>query len=870
MTSILLNDYVQQVDKLIGDDRLAEAIEHCRHILHSYPRHIDTYRVMGKALLEKKEYDAAIDLFLRILGTDPNDFISHVGLSIIYKEESQADQALWHLERAYEIQPYNVAIQGELRQLYATQTDMRLGIIPLTRGALARLYMQGELYQQAIAELRRVLAEEPDQMGLQVLLAEALWRDGQRIDAEEVCLSILDEIPNCIVLNAILAEIWLQTGRIPEAQKYLQRLQGLTQKTKKTVDKESIPERAFALDGAFPLPEETSLEFLQTGTAAPVETSEPSKEWAESVSFDKVPLDDDSLDQVVLEPESGMYSYDWLADIEDLEDGGETAVPSEDRDRVDSDWFSQDSAKEALNLSTGELNAEWLADLRGEEDESAFKPLELEGAVDEIAKEGLGETDWFDDGDDISDEDIAEIVVETGEMTDAPAEEETAEGLPDWLDQLEDNDSELEIDATNLMTNNLTDWDEVETEEKAHVVEEPNTPFWLSEMADQELEAVQLNPEEALNWVNDPEEEIDLDDGAEEATVEEVVADTPVEAKLETGPTSVLDPEDQADLPESDELDDADDWLSALTEGSIDEEIDWDEESADKDAISDLLVDASTDELAALGVGESDDWLKSAAADFDAIMETADFEEDELPNLAIPELDSGDITDIPNWLDIKDQDVLEELEATVSSENDPQETPPPEKPDTNPTEAQEKKVDGLDWLDDLSSTSDTDVPEEPPIETEEMPSWLADAQENESPVEVVDEWESASAEIPDWLQEPINLADLDDEEVVEAKEENATSGLTGLLSKMDVSDEALGLDQMDSLFNDDKSDGELTDLLGGFEFEEDAASLDADSLPDSLDEASDISETIAEPEEGGLTGLLSDLTFEDEETAVSD
>lgn len=211
MTSILLHEYVEQVEKLIDANRLVEAIEHCRHILHHYPRHIDTYRMMGKALLEKPEYDAASDLFLRILGADPNDFISHVGLSIIYKEQRQYDQALWHLERAYEIQPYNVAIQGELRQLYAVETETRPGIIPLTRGALARLYMKGELYQQAISELRRILLDEPERMDLLVLLAEALWRDQQRIDAEEVCLKALEELPNCIVLNAILAEIWLQT-----------------------------------------------------------------------------------------------------------------------------------------------------------------------------------------------------------------------------------------------------------------------------------------------------------------------------------------------------------------------------------------------------------------------------------------------------------------------------------------------------------------------------------------------------------------------------------------------------------------------------------------------------------------------------------
>ena len=887
MTSIHLHQYVEQVDKLIDDNRLVEAIEHCRHILHSYPRHIDTYRVMGKALLEKQEYDDASDLFLRILGADPNDFISHVGLSIIYKEESQFDQALWHLERAFEIQPYNVAIQGELRQLYAVEAETRPGIIPLTRGALARLYMQGELYQQAISELRRILEEEPGRMDLQVLLAEALWRDDQRIDAEEVCLNVLEELPNCIVLNAILAEIWLQTGRIPEAQKYLHRLHGLTQQTQKSLDKETIAGQAFATEGAFPLPEQASLDFLQTGTVIPEEPAKPTVDWVDDVPFEDVATDEDSLEQVVLEPESGMHSYDWLADIEELDKGENTAVS--DDISSETDWFSEDKAKESLNLSTGELDAEWLADLRGEEAaaDADFQPLDLEGVVDEpVGDQADSETDWVA-SEDVADKEVAAV---GDDAAAAPVEElDSEEESFDWLAALteEPSDSQIEIDATNLMDDSLTDW--AESESEPHVVQEPKTPFWLSEMADEEMDAVQLDPEDALDWMNEPVDDLTEVDEVE-LQEDNLVEDA--ELELEIGPTAVLDPEDQADaepaptVSETDSLGDAEDWLAALTESGIDEEIA--EEIGDNIALDEsqleeeiepasrLQVEATTEELAALS--DAEDWLESAAADLDEILKAEEIEEEEFPNLAIPELEGDDITNIPDWLNNENLELSEESEAAVSSENDPQETPQSEEPEVEPTGAQESDEpipDALDWLADLTSDSAEEdaIPPEPPIETEGMPSWLNDLPEDTA-VEVVDEWDSASADIPDWLQEPVELADLDNEDaLVDEKVEADAPGLTGLLSEMDVADEALPLDQMDSLLSDwvdEDSDDGLTGLLGGFEVEEETRlAADEPIIEDAVAETADPPQP-EEPAEIGLTGLLSNLTLEDDEIADAD
>jgi predicted Zn-dependent protease len=65
------------------------------------------------------------------------------------------------------------------------------------------------------------LAEDDERVDLRVLLAEALWWAGEKIEAEEVCRLLLEQLPNCVQANAILAEILMQTGREEDAQPYL-------------------------------------------------------------------------------------------------------------------------------------------------------------------------------------------------------------------------------------------------------------------------------------------------------------------------------------------------------------------------------------------------------------------------------------------------------------------------------------------------------------------------------------------------------------------------------------------------------------------------------------------------------------------------
>ncbi|MCK4900403.1 MAG: tetratricopeptide repeat protein, partial [Anaerolineales bacterium] len=154
MAKISLRAYNREIETLIDRGNHDQAIAHCRHILSIYNKHIYSYRLLGKAYLESQRFGDAADIFQRVLSTLPDDFISQVGMSIIREDEGTLDEAIWHMERAYEVQPANNAIQRELQRLYGKRDGIEPPKIRLTRGALARMYIKGELYQQAINELR--------------------------------------------------------------------------------------------------------------------------------------------------------------------------------------------------------------------------------------------------------------------------------------------------------------------------------------------------------------------------------------------------------------------------------------------------------------------------------------------------------------------------------------------------------------------------------------------------------------------------------------------------------------------------------------------------------------------------------------------
>ncbi len=223
MAKISLRAYNREIEMMMDRGQMDEAVAHCHHILKTFPKHLETYRQLGKLYLELKRYNDAVDIFSRVLVADPNDFVSHVGMSIIRDEESKLDDAVWHMERAFETQPSNSAIQGELQRLYGRRDGVQPPRIRMTRGALSQMYVQGELYPQAISEIKSVLQEDPGRSDMQVLLAHSYYRSGQKNDAADVASALLRRYPYCLDANRILVEI-LGADRSEGAQVYRKRV----------------------------------------------------------------------------------------------------------------------------------------------------------------------------------------------------------------------------------------------------------------------------------------------------------------------------------------------------------------------------------------------------------------------------------------------------------------------------------------------------------------------------------------------------------------------------------------------------------------------------------------------------------------------
>src|SRR5690349_7296474 len=297
MAKVSLRAYNREIEAMIDRNHLDEAIAHCKHILKTFPKHLETYRLLGKAYLEFKRYPDAVDIFSRVLVALPNDFVSNVGMSIIRDEENKLDDAIWHMERAFETQPSNAAIQSELQRLYGRRDGVQLPRIRMTRGALAHMYVQGELYPQAISEIKSVLKEDPGRNDMQVLLARAYYRSGLKNDAAEVASSVLRTTPYCLDANRVVVDI-LGADHPESVQAYRQRVIELdpyaSQVTGSMFSSNEVPDLAVSLDrldwNGQPVKGQADWEMAQAPALESGQRTEETPDWLKS-TLSETPLD---------------------------------------------------------------------------------------------------------------------------------------------------------------------------------------------------------------------------------------------------------------------------------------------------------------------------------------------------------------------------------------------------------------------------------------------------------------------------------------------------------------------------------------------------------------------------------------------------
>ncbi len=744
MAKIPLRAYINEIETIIDQQQTEEAIAHCRHILLIYPKHIDSYRMLGKAYLEGRHYSNAVDIFKRVLSAIPYDFISHVGMSIAHEDESNLDAAIWHMERAFEGQPYNAAIQGELRRLYGKRDGMEPPKIHLTRGALARMYTKGNLYQQAIAELRAALAEDPQRFDLQTFLAQVYFQSGKTAKAIEVCGTILKKLPYCLDANLLIAQLLETSSRSDEAEVYIKRVQELDPYqayiNPKNPNKEQVQDQAVLVE-----------QLIWDGGPTVATGDQP--EWAASVGVtlgdsrsvnDELPdWMDDKSEEVpklpsLLDQEGGTEDQMIPDFMKDAGWGPSTGSFDESKSVFDVD--EEDAPLEETEAVEGKI-PDWLQQIAPPES------IDITEAVAEIPDEFPSPTgedvgvkpqdadlsDWLQDTEGGGDDPTG--ITGAATTTDIFGKDETEEEIPDWLS---------EIDAEQVRDAEITE-----------------IPDWLQDLDEDEshLGGVSVSDEggdtELPDWLSQAVV------GAAGVAGASAVADILSKDEGETVPAttgSQSEDADEVDLP---------DWLQEISEDQ--------EEPAHEIAGKPVLAEGA----------EIPDWLQEVVDDKEPETNI------EKESTVVAEAGS------PEWLqdDVETENIefSEDLESTPEDEIDVQKSLDEAE---SSTETELEKVD-LDWAvkaaggaasiaaaataaEIFSDDNDEELEEtEPETVIDEETSMIGEeeiTEEGEEPISL-DDAETTLAdeiEIPDWLQdvseEPEQPKSSDDVETTLADE----------------------------------------------------------------------------------------------------
>ena len=795
MANISLREYIRKIENLIDNGQIDQAIGHCKHILKVYPKHIDSYRLLGKALLEKQKYGDASDILQRVLSSVPDDFISHIGMSIIREDENNLDAAIWHMERAFEVQPSNKAVQDELRRLYTSRDGVAPPKIRLTRGALVRMYTRGELYNQAVAEIWSALTEDPNRVDLEVILARIYYLLGQKVEATETCSKLISKLPYCYEANKILTEILPGTTREEDEKVFRQRVvdmdpyfQFVNEKTLATAD---VPDSKIMV------------EYYDWDPSINIDEQ---PDWAQSIGF---ALDNESssgddfsgwLNNIVSQPDETM---DLEIDIET-----ESVTPEETQEEaVNRDELQDEKSKIALPTDDEEEKVipDWIKDagweVSNEENETLEKgftipsilPLEEEISDNEFDNSVKG----LNQGEKEEEEEIQPAEIPAWLQEIAPSE--NSFNIPDEVDDfevknLEDLFDDLEKDKSEFIrSESEIRWENEFAEEKESSLDDTLQGFDFSSLSLNEdesktkLESVgeldsQEKLEDDLDWIKD------LSSDDEPAENEEI----PTSNVIENIPE--LEKEEELDKKSLDQI------INELEEIEIEPVPSKDDEWLNSLVIDEIKEDAAKENLIENLKEEIPDWIKSVI----------DEENEQSPFSSMNDEDS-----LPDWLSISDEKLESELDDIKISFDDLKDQSIPvdtsiEFEESSENYEEKYSEDSLSELmdDELFSAPEKLKTEEIDIETEGSPLELEISEEvieeiqpiiayEEEPVSEIEDQVKEDL-VPDleFYQEADKTKELEEEEQpsVENDEdelESALAWMEGLALKQGAEEETL-------------------------------------------------------------------------------
>ena len=808
MPEINLNEYLEQIDVMLEDRHYDQAAFHCRHILKQLPKNIAAYRRLGRALLVQDKWQEAGEVLRRVLSVAPDEKLAHLGLSQVYRHTQKFNQAIWHLERAWEHDPNNNTLSEELTDLYFTHRKVDNVRLQLTAGAVARQYVQNSMYDQAIALLANTLRNARDRVDLRLLLARTQREAGRRVDAAETSLNIISVLPDCLEANFILAELWLSEQRPSDAQRYLSRIEPVDPyMALKLAQGHSAPDDAIELD------------FGDYQTSAAKEMAEAEPDWLSTLGDSSQSEIDNAVAEILDEEDNGDdFDTLFMDDVED-EIG---ATEDEDSDSLLAFLSQNDSSNDDVDLDALFAEAEqddddmtdFLSEAADDDEDfdldSLFDDSELDSTsqvlnnFDETAPQSTGLTGMLAslDAEEDDDFDLSDMLMDnepSGNINAGVSADELN------LDEFLVDDAEEDINLDDLFGEDTGDEDDIDFDEFFTETEEDNAPNlddFLVE-ADENTStdnAADLEDEDALpDWMQPSSDAEDPLAWMRQSGIE-VVNDEAAPGRFDQ---TAYEADDAIDFSDPEEVDPMA-WLKASGVELVDD--DEEETPLTTDDAADVLEEeADPMELDPMA------WLKESGIelvdDKDADSEPvnpADFLEDEpeitddslldemmamealtaTGPLATPE--DNTMTDQPDWLDDNDDETPDwltsdegeesftwedsagdtsnwafETEAEGDAESDDEDDD--DTPDwlAGVAEGDDDQGDDFDFAAELATESDED--------DDDTPDWLAGVAEGDGDqdddftfaAELAAESEEDDDDTPDWLA---GVAEGDDDQ----------------------------------------------------------------------------------------------------------
>lgn len=475
MSQRTLREFGDEIRSLIQRQAYTEAIHTARHVLYYFPKHLDTYLLLGEACLESGSTREAIEMFQRVLSADPENLMAWVGLAEAYQQDELPELALWYLERAFEVEPTNPDLRAELQRLYAQVRGVKELRVKLNGPALGRIYLRGGLYHLAVEEFQAALDKHPDYYHAQVGLATALWRMDRRVEAAAVCQDILEVLPNCLPAALILGTIW-NRGDQPEAGERLLRMaEAMDPENRRAAqllgEQSPLPPKEPALPPVGVLPAGLRTPAPPPPEARPIIPPAPSEEMG------PIPPAEESISPAEEAPTWVEEIAPPVTAIEEIPPAEEAGIPMEEKPAEGPavpEWLSELAVPPAP-AGEEEITPEALTEERPpapKPETTAPQALAEEmppAALPEEAEAPAAPEDLWKLAAELPEElrGLVEEAVAKEVAPPAPAEQEA--GLPPWLAEMAEEQAVQETPA--------------EAMEPA----EEEIPTWLRELADKEI-----------------------------------------------------------------------------------------------------------------------------------------------------------------------------------------------------------------------------------------------------------------------------------------------------------------------------------------------------------------------------------------------